>query len=74
MRPDDTDCTCAVCLRERVQASFRAGAVVAAQFMVDRALEAYAGGGEEALVSFLRSARAAYRAHALAERGSEMVH
>ena len=74
MRPDDTDCTCAACLRERDQASFRAGAVVAAQFMVDRALEAYAEGGEGALVSFLKSARAAHRAHTLAEAPSAMVH
>ena len=71
---DAPDCTCAACLQERDQASFRAGAVVAAQFMVDRALEAYAEGGEDALESFLKSARAAHRAHALAEARSEMVH
>jgi hypothetical protein len=32
---DANDCTCAACLQDRDQASFRAGAIVASEFVID---------------------------------------
>ena len=63
----DDDCNCPACQLERDQITFRAGAIVGSQFVIERALEAFEEQGTDGVLEFLRSARAAYRANSLAE-------